>query len=146
MIERRLSHRLIAYWNLINKDGSLPNYALFNQTSVQDIWPNCMLLVAQPSQGKTGYKYNYIGAKLYDVYTENLLGRELGVMGKSMMNFSAINKKVEQVKNEKKPVEDESQFINEKSKIVKYRAVLLPFGGEAEGVTHIVVGLSWREF
>ncbi len=145
MIERRLTHRLTSYWNLITKDSPLPNYAQFNQTSVQDIWPNCMLLVAQPSAASMGYKYNYIGSKLSDVYTENLIGREVGVVGKSMISFASLNKKIESVARERKPMEDENQFINDKSKIVKYRAVLLPFGTDG-GVTHIVIGLSWREF
>lgn len=147
MIERRLTHRLTSYWEVLAKDDTLPRYEKFNQTSVQDIWPNCMLLVATPPvPGKKDFRYNYIGAKLQDVYAENLLGRQAGLLAKNMMMFSSLNKRIEETHLQKRPVEDSGQFVNDKSKIVKYRAILLPFGTAEEGVTHIVVGLSWREF
>jgi hypothetical protein len=43
------------------------------------------------------------------------------------------------------PLVDMGQFINAGNKVVKYRSCLLPFG-TGNKVTHIIAGLSWREF
>ena len=44
-----------------------------------------------------------------------------------------------------KPLVDIGQFISENNKVVKFRSCLLPFGKDGV-VTHVLAGLSWREF
>jgi hypothetical protein len=46
----------------------------------------------------------------------------------------------------KEPQEDTGQMPMSTGKFIKYRTILLPFGSAKAGLTHIVAGVSYREF
>jgi hypothetical protein len=56
-----------------------------------------------------------------------------------------IMARLEEVWSNPAPLYDEGQFVSPTHKTVKFRSCLLPFG-QGEEVSHILVGLSWREF
>lgn len=147
MDEKRLTVRLMDYWNRLRKDAVVPDYTHFRSGSIDDIWPNCMVLVAEPTGShQNQFRFTYVGAKLEDVCGKDLSGQVAHQRLQSIVAATKIVRKIDEVYDTKAPVHDEGQFVNKRSKIVKYRAILLPFGTEAAGVTHSVVGMSWREF
>ncbi len=85
-----------------------------------------------------------LGDKAKDIYGGDMSGR---TMYPTMKHFqgASIVRRVDDIIATPKALYDEGQFVNERSKIVKYRSCLLPFGKEGK-VTHILAGLSWREF
>jgi hypothetical protein len=147
MDDQRLTVRLMSYWERLRKEDTIPDYSHFRSGSIDDIWPNCMVLTAEPSGADTNqFRFNYIGAKLEDVCGKDLSGQVAHQRLQSIVAATKIVRKIDDVHSARTPIFDEGQFVNKKNKIVKYRAVLLPFGNTNSGVTHTVVGMSWREF
>lgn len=145
-MENRLTTRLITYWERIRKEENLPEIGRLNPAALDDVWPFCFRLTVEKStQAAKTYRYDYVGTKITEIYGKNLTGQYATAQLKSIPGASVL-KRMDELVLTGKPLEDEGQFINEKSKIVKYRACLLPFGTEKNGVTQIVAGLSWKVF
>lgn len=144
--EQRLGERLLSYWNVLRKDQKMPDFSHFNPSAIDDIWQQCVLFTVSPAVNNKSSALNFyqIGDKLGNIYGANMVGRTFNA-GQKHFQGAAIVRRMEQMLENPEPMNDQGQFINEKSKIVKYRSCLLPFGRNGR-VTHIITGLSWREF
>ena len=145
MQEQRLTQRLLRYWDMIRRDRSLPEIQHFNAQSVEDVWDQCFRVSISQRNGLS-YTYEYMGKPVINLYGGDMTGEEVD---EKMRQFpgSPLHKRMRDVINERKPLQDEGHIVNSKSgKILKYRACLLPFGNDGKGITHMVVGLSYREF
>ncbi len=145
-IEHRLDQRLISYWNGLRKETAMPDFAQFNASAIADIWQQCILFTVAPGVESQPAVLNFyqIGDKLRELYGTNLIGRSFNTSQRHFQGI-AIVRQVEQMLADPAPINDVGQFINEKSKIVKYRSCILPFGRGGK-VTHIITGVSWREY
>jgi hypothetical protein len=147
MIQHRLTERLAAHWNLLRKDNILPDFSQFNPSAITDIWQNCVLFTVQPTAAGTmpmlGFKA--IGDKLSPLFGKELIGKIVNFSQKHFHGAAIIRRTGEVIENPA-PLFDEGQFVTSNSKVVKFRSCLMPFGSKDGRITHIVVGLSWREF
>jgi len=144
MHDNRLAGRLVKYWDMLRKDQAMPEAFYFNPTAVEDLWERCFRLRVLHYHGaKTTYQFDHMGDDIVASYGKNLTDE----MITSKMRFpgSTVIKQIDSVVANPRILSDEGQFVSEKNKIVKYRACLLPFGSPRDGVTHVVVGMSWRE-
>lgn len=146
MNEQRLSERLINYWNNIRKDSALPDFAHFNKATIEDIWQQCVLFVVMPGPDGKPPRINFytVGEKIHSIYGQDMTGHTFTAPLRNFQGASIIRKVPDVIANPV-PITDEGQFINDQSKVVKYRSCLLPFGRN-DKVTHILAGLSWRVF
>jgi hypothetical protein len=146
MYEKRLTFRLISYWEKLN-NGTLPFAQSFNSTAVSDVWPSCMMVSIAPSTqpGHYAYRYEYVGPELVKAYGRNMTGEQVQSRQKDFPGGKILEKMDMLIKNPL-PMTDEGQFVNDSSKIIKYRSCLLPLGSHAGSVTHIVAGVSYRAF
>lgn len=146
MIEHRLAERLTSYWNTLRKDLPMPDFGHFNASSVADIWQQCVLFTVSPEVENKPYVLNFyqIGDRLRSIYGNDMIGRSFNTAQRHFQG-AAIVRRVEEIIANPTPMNDVGQFINERSKVVKYRSCLLPFGRDGR-VTHVITGLSWREF
>lgn len=144
--DHRLTDRLNNYWTLLRKEAPMPEFAQFNLSAISDLWQQCILFTVQPSTGASPQSVSFymIGEKVKSFYGADMSGR---TMYPSMKHFqgASIVRCMDEVIAKPQMIQDEGQFVNERSKVVKYRSCLLPFGKEGR-VTHILTGLSWREF
>jgi PAS domain len=144
--EKRLVNRLTEYWERLRKDNPLPLMQTFKKDAITDVIENCLILKREKQgEDKITYVYEFVGKGIIaavgkDVTGERILGHVHAIPG------GAIIKQVEQCVASLQPISDEGKFINDKSKVVKYRSCLLPFGATDSTVTHLLVGLSWRAF
>ena len=148
MHDKRLTTRLTDYWNLIRKEDALPPYSKINPSAIHDLWPKCVVCTFEVSGASEAekYKIDVIGDELKDIYGANMMGKTLRV-GQKHFQGAAIFKKIGKILETPQPLFDDGQYVNERSKVVKYRSCMLPFGtADGTNVTHVVVGLSWREF
>lgn len=148
MHDKRLTDRLTSYWSNIRKEKPYPEIQHFNPSAVEDVWAYCFRLKVEPAAANVTtrtYRYEYMGAKIIEAYGKNLSGQSVSSAVR-MLPGSDILKKVDMVLANSTPLYEGGQFVNDKNKIVKYRSCMLPFGNETAGVTHIVVGLSWKSF
>ena len=146
MGDHRLTDRLTSYWTLLKKDGAVPDFAQFNSSAISDMWQQCILFTVQPGTGSTPTSVSFymLGEQAKKIYSGDMAGRSINP-GMKHFQGAAIVRRVDQVIADPQVIYDQGQFVNERSKIVKYRSCLLPFGKEGR-VTHILAGLSWREF
>jgi len=144
MEELRLTRRLLRYWELIRKDNDFPDIYQLNSSSIEDVWPFCFQVGVEIGQN-THYKYEYMGEPIVRLYGDDLTGRAIE---HNATNFpgAVIHKRIPEVVKGRTPLNDEGHFVSRSGQLIKYRAVILPFGNPEEGVTHVVVGLSCRVF
>lgn len=150
MYEKRLTVRLVNYWDNLRKEAAQPTFATWNPAAIDDIWQNCMALQVLPSAANTNtktYTYVHCGEEVAQAVGKNLLGETLTTKMKFFPGARII-RRIDDVANMHSPVPvyDEGEFVNDKSQIVKYRACLVSFMARDSFVSHVVVGVSWRAF
>jgi hypothetical protein len=144
-IEHRLTTRMIGYWNLLKGEQYVPSIETFNHNIIQDLWPNCIRIAVYHSNNAISYSYEYVGDEIAKVLGKYNLGDRMS----SKMAYLPMVKilaGMDRSVAHPLPLIEEGQFITTKSKIVKYRSCLLPFGKNQDNISHFVVGFSWRVF
>jgi hypothetical protein len=144
--DSRLTDRLISYWNTIRKENVMPDFSQFNASAIDDLWQQCVLFTVAPAIENKSPTLNFyqIGEKLRDIYQSGMVGKSFSP-GQRHFHGAPVLRRVEDVIVTQSAISDTGQFVNDKSKVVKYRTCLLPFGRNGH-VTHMIAGLSWREF
>lgn len=145
MQTQRLTDRLTQYWGLLKKDEEMPAFGKFNSAALDDVWDYCVMLTVNKSASESkSYTFYRMGSKVKEIYGEDFTGSSATAKHKGFKGATIIKRMDEVVQNHE-PVYDSGQFINNNNKIVKFRSCLLPFGTNSE-VTHVIAGISWREF
>lgn len=144
--DHRLTDRLTNYWNLLRRDTVMPEFAQFNLSAISDIWQQCILFTVQHGAGDKPHSVSFymLGEQAKTIYGGDMSGRTM-FSGMKHFQGASIVRRMDDIIAKPEILQDQGQFVNERSKIVKYRSCLLPFGKDNK-VTHILAGLSWREF
>lgn len=147
MHEKRLTTRLINYWERMKKDGFAPQYERLNPSIINDIWQKCLVLETQPTTGDPVFTYVHCGEEISAAMGGSLNGTVLSG-NKQLYPASAIVKRAPILfkMNVLEPIHDEGQFVNPQGNVVKFRACLLGFADHNNNVTHVLVGANWRVF
>lgn len=145
----RLTSRLIEMWKRLGEEEQIPDFARLNLSNIDELWQNCMVLIplpkAESTRTQTTLKMHHIGRKLTDVIGNASVGNYVVSRARQFAGDKIIHR-VDELFDQPQPIEESGQFVNDRHKVVKYRSCLLPFGNAQDGVTHVLVGLSWREF
>lgn len=141
MMEKRLTVRMIDLWELTSKGEPPPEFLKFNTGSIQDIWQQCISLSIEPNGNG---KIIHLGKQIAPFFTGMKEGSHLNAQMKVFPGARMI-KHVPDILVSYATLTDEGQFVGSNNKVVKYRSCLLPFGNK-DGVTHVILGVSWREF
>ena len=145
MKDQRLTDRLTQYWELIRQSDPYPPLERFNHTAVNDLWSNCMLFAVNSRTGITrSYTYYRMGDRIQALYGHDMSGQSLSPTQR-MFKGAEVVKRLDEVFANPKPIYDNGQFVTAPGGVVKFRSCLLPFG-KAGTITHIIAGISWREF
>lgn len=146
--ERRLTNRLIRYWERLKGDKDYADIRKFNGNSVEDIWGFCFTVSLQSgASSKRMFRYEYVGREVQKAYGSNPTGEFVSSSMVRLVPGAEIMKKLDACIEEESPIVEQGRFINKKDRIIKYRSCIIPFGQTGrEGVTHILIGLSWKEF
>ncbi len=144
-IERRISTRLVAYWESIRKGRALPAEADFDPKALADIWDNCFY-VQVLGEVMQEYKYRHLGPHLAEAYSSGLGEKAPGEKA-ALIAFSGakLAASYARVIASRKPVLEEDEFTNGRGEVVKYRQCLLPLG-HGEIVTAILGGVRFKAF
>lgn len=147
MSEKRFTSRLLNYWKMLRKEAALPHFSQFNKGVVDDLWPNCLVFSAQPTAaGKFSFRVQDMGDNLVSIFGNNLIGRDASRPSLKALGGGKVAAFIEKAAAERQCVEMDGNFVNDRHKIIKYRVCLLPFSSAQEEVSHIIAGISWREF
>ncbi len=143
--EKRLTSRLTKYWENLKQSQKLPSIEQFNIAAIDDIAMFCMRLAVNTNLDRRSYVYEFVGEEV-----QNVIGFKTtnsSIEKSSVGQFEKlIVKNLGDCLDEKQPVYREGKFVNEKSKVIKYRCCILPFAREDQPISHLVVGFSYKIF
>src|SRR5689334_9850553 len=70
-MERRITLRLLSYWEKLRKDRPMPSEKDIDPEDVKDLWGNCYLIRIK-NLDKQDYHYDYLGQAIVDAYRAGL--------------------------------------------------------------------------
>ncbi|NBO18075.1 MAG: PAS domain-containing protein [Proteobacteria bacterium] len=142
--EQRLTQRMIGYWQLIKKSNEMPQIEHFNSAAVEDLWQQCMMVSVDTRKGVL-FKCEFMGDHLIKAYGRDMQSEIIESTNAAFPGVG-VYKRLQQMVGGNTPQEDSGFFLNKGGDMVKYRACFLPFGKESKGLTHVIIGLSFRAF
>mgnify|MGYP000551252641 CR=1 FL=1 len=140
--ERRITLRLIAYWERLRGDRTMPTEADIDPSDLQDLWGYCFLIHVKDID-KPDYNYTYLGMEIEKAYQGELTDDDIGAVASP--NASKLAGSYARVIETRKPLIDEGEFVNLRNETVKYRQCLLPLG-EDNKVDAIFGGMRFKIF
>lgn len=142
-LHHRSHEQLNHYWEQKRAARLFPAENDIDPDEIAEIWPSCFLIAIDAVTRKIGYRYSYLGSNLIDAYGDDV--RNPDVAARLISTSSApMVKKFDEVVSSKKPVFDESDFVNLKGVQIRYRSCMLPLGRNDGTVTHILGCMRWR--
>lgn len=141
--ERRITLRLLAYWERIRRDRQMPTEEDINPEDIRDLWDNCFL-VHTADLGKPDYNYTYMGEALNEAYCFGLSESDKEFLPVSP-HADHLTAHYSKVIESCKPIVDEGEFRNLHNHKVLYRQCLLPLGENGK-VVAIFGGMRFKIF
>ena len=139
-LERRITLRLVAYWEKMRNGRPMPTENDINPEDIEDLWDYCFLIHVADLD-KPDYGYIYLGDAIISAYQEGLSAEDLG--GIVSLHPSKLARSYHKVISSQRPVIEEGEFPNLAGNIVKYRQCLLPLGGNNK-VDAIFGGMRYK--
>lgn len=139
-VERRITLRLMAYWEKLRKDRPMPVEDDINPDDLEGLWDYCFLIHVKDLE-KQDYNYTYLGLALQEAYEGNVASD--GGDSLASLNASKLAGSFGKVIELGLPVLDEGQFINLHNDKVLYRQCLLPLGENGQ-VDAIFGGMRFK--
>jgi hypothetical protein len=139
--ERRVTLRLLAYWEKLRGAREMPEENDINPDDILDLWDYSFMLHVSDLQ-KTDYNYVYLGPAIIEAYQGGLQGDEAAQHVVSL-NARLLAPACQQVVATRRPVLDEGEFRNAMQKRVLYRQCLLPLGRD-DTVEAIFGGMRFK--
>lgn len=144
-LHHRYHEILKSYWNELRGDRPFPNESEIDPDVLTEIWPSCFLISIDDVTRRLGYRYSYLGSDLIEAYGDDVQNPDVALRFLST-GSAPIVQKFDEVVREKKPVVDESHFINMKHLNIKYRTCMLPLGYKDGKVSHIIGCMRWKAY
>jgi len=139
--ERRITLRLLAYWEKLRRDRLMPVEDDINPEDIQDLWDSCFLIHVKDLE-KPDYNYTYLGEAIARAYYNGITDDKFGMMSPHAEAHADCYTKVIDTG---KPLVGEGEFRNLHNDLVKYRQCLLPLG-ENGRIDAIFGGMHFKIF
>lgn len=125
--ERRLTLQLLAYWERLRGSRPMPRESDINPDELNELWDDCFL-VHESDMTQNDYNFVYLG----DNIRMAISGGKIDTSGSAAhdLNIKRLTPSILKVLNNKSPVIEDGQLMNDLNQVVKYRQCLLPVGEE----------------
>lgn len=140
--ERRITLRLLAYWEKLRGQNKMPTEADIDPDDLQDLWDYCFLIHVK-DLAKPDYNYTYLGKAIQQAYQGELNDDDVGAIASP--NAGKLADSYAKVIATISPLLEEGEFANLHNDMVKYRQCLLPLG-EGDRVDAIFGGMRFKIF
>lgn len=140
-MERRLTLRLLNYWEDIKGDKFLPHENDIDPDQLSDLWEYCFVIQVRDLD-KSDYNYTYLGTAIREAYTAGIDNEDPDI---ASPNANKLTLKYQHVITTVQPVLEEGEFNNMRGQIIKYRQCLLPLGTDRT-VEAIFGGMRFKIF
>lgn len=132
--ERRLSLRLLAYWERLRAGRDMPTEAEIDPDQLADVWNYCFVIHAS-DLSMPDYNYLYLGPQL-----EPWLLHQ-----KEHLNINMFTADCRRVVEGLRPFVGEGECQDAQGRILKYRHCLLPLGDNGQ-VQAVLGGARFKVF
>jgi len=134
--ERRVTDQLLKHWKKLKGKRPYPSLADIHPADIKDIWADCFMVEIDDNHR---HHYTYLGENICDMLGGDLTGTSVLYLSDNLASkyFGVVEKK--------KPLVDESEFINLKNNEVKYRQILLPVGPDKKTVDHVLGAMRYKQ-
>lgn len=142
-IERRITHRLINYWQRIKGDRVLPSETDIDSDDIADMWGDCFIIQLHDMEDLTrahAYTYTYLGKALSELYEPPSDGND-GVL--SVLNSERLMGMVSEMQMTKLPIVEHMENFRHQGRVIKYRMCVLPLGEENGRINGLLGGLRF---
>jgi len=140
--ERRLTLRLLNYWQEVKGVRSFPTCDDINSQAIADIWPNCYLLriVKQDDEPI----FDYLGeklAKFSGVFVSDLSFSET----RHQTLLDQAIRYYRDALTTRAPVVGDDEFVRFDGTRIIYRSIILPLSNDQETITHLLGAANGKE-
>ena len=143
--ERRISERLLSLWEELRGDREIPQESDLDIQLLSDYWESCFMVEITNRGDERDYKYSYLGSSIIDAYGDDLTGKE--VYNHLIAPYTQmLLLKFETVVGDLATVTDESEFMNLKGDMIRYRQCLVPLGSADGRVGFILGTMTWSKY
>lgn len=134
--ERRISHRLVAYWQQVKRERVLPTESDINPDDIADMWSHCFHIHIRDGMH---FHCHYVGSGL----------RELVVASNGREQLVHLPpEKLEILYNEmlmtKLPVVENVEAFPVEGHFIKFRLCLLPLGSPNGVISSVFGGMRYK--
>lgn len=143
----RINQFIEDYWTKLKDGDALPLESDVSVKNLSAIWDACFLVrVDDDGVESEDFSYVYLGKSLVEAYGDNETNKEICEKLVFPSSMSLVHK-FREVVSSKTPVAEESEFVNSKGLLIKYRSSMVPLAkNEGEGVGYILGGMKWKAY
>lgn len=140
--ERRLSLRLLRYWQEKKGLRTMPVENDIDPDEIGADWEYCFLLQSRDVANIQDYNFTYLGPKIMSAYFDKSIDEHNQFMVGP--NAYRLSTHFAQVITSQAPVLDEGEFMTIHGRKVLFRQVLLPLGTPDNDVEAIFGGMNYK--
>lgn len=138
----RINEQLQEYWNTLRGDRAMPLESEISIEALKEIWGHCFLVNVHADK----FAYSYLGPQLIDAYGDDLTGKEIAETLLEPHPQSLFNSFKDVIRTAQ-PKVDDSEFVNSRGTMVKYRSCILPLGAHGHmSVAFLLGGMKWKAY
>lgn len=141
-LERRLSIRMVSYWDRLRKENPLPPYEKLRRESLSDIWGSSIIFTVSKRDKHLYYQYLHVGEDIRQLIGSGMVGQEV-MQNPNFLPLKPLVVVMDDVIRNPRALEHNGQFVDMHGHMTKYRSCILPFGRDEQHVSHCMVGLTW---
>jgi hypothetical protein len=136
--ERRLTYRVLHYWESLRGERPFPSLADIENGEVPDFWPWCFVLDTQRDY-PTPY-FQYLGkdlAKYSGIYLSGKDDWRMTLLDKAAMHL-------DRTLAGREPILIEDELVRFDGRELLFRSIMLPLSDDGETITHVLGAANGR--
>lgn len=142
--KKRINELLQVYWEELRGNRPFPLEKEINIEDLENIWDSCFVVKVDPELPDQPFTYTYLGDSLIEAYGSD---NERDICERLVFPSSmSLVHKFQEVLEKKAPVTEESEFINARNALIKYRSSILPLGDKEGHIGFLIGGMKWKAF
>ncbi|MBT6178068.1 MAG: PAS domain-containing protein [Deltaproteobacteria bacterium] len=144
--KRRVSEILGEYWDGLCQGGSIPREGDVDLGCIDEVIDHVFMVEVLENAGNERFKHCFLGPAITLAYGVDETAEE--VYDQLVGTYrEQLQMKLECVIESSKASDEESEFVNSRGLLIRYRQCLLPLrGNTTDDVEYILGSLTWRSY
>lgn len=136
--ERRLTWRLLHYWEILRAVRSYPSLADIDGSAIPDVWPWCFVLDTRRDYPSP--YFHYLGESLAKYSGIYLSGKDDWRM--TLLDKAAAH--LDRTLSAREPILIEDELVRYDGRPLIFRSVMLPLSDDGTTITHVLGAANGR--